>query len=121
LPSPEKRQRATTIVVLGAAIAWQVYVVVSAFRRAPDFQKLFTGLGGPLPAVTRFLFATYPWWWLIPVFFTILSIDVVRQRDPPLRYFAVVTGSAILTGFVLCAWLYEAFFQPLNSILDAIG
>jgi hypothetical protein len=36
-------------------------------------------------------------------------------------YFAAVTGGAVLAGFVLCVWLYEAFFQPLFSTLDAIG
>ena len=120
MASSENRQRITTIVVLATSLLWQLYVVVTAFRHAPDFRKLFAGLGGPLPSMTRLFFATYLWWWLVPVGFAILSFDVVRRRDPPLRYFAAVTGGAVLVGFVLCAWMYEAFYQPLFSILDAI-
>lgn len=120
MASSEDRQRITTIIVLGTSIAWQIYVVVTAIRRAPSFEKLFTGLGGPLPLITRSFFATYLWWWLIPVGFAILSFDVIRRRDSSLRYFTSVTIGAVLVGFALCAWLYEAFYQPLFSILDAI-
>jgi hypothetical protein len=115
------RHRLTVALVLAAALAWLLYVVVAAQRKAPEFLSLLTGLGNPLPTVSRSFFLSYPWWWLVPVLFALLAIDVARRPEPRPRYFALVLGAILLSAFALQAWMLEAVSQPLNTILEAIG
>jgi hypothetical protein len=120
-PTALRRHRLTLAGVLAVALAWLVYVVSSGLRNGRSFSILLEGLGGPLPTVTRTFFATYPWWWLLAVGFALLSVDIVRRPEPPVRYFAVVLAATLLTAFGLLAWMYEAVFQPLTDILQKIG
>jgi len=115
------RQKIMIAVVFGAPILWQLYAFISAFRRAPAFRSLFTGLGSPLPPVTRSFFAVYPFWWILPVLFALLSIDVWRRDNPPLPYFVAVLVASTVSALALHAWLNEAFFTPLLTILQRIG
>jgi len=114
------RHRLTVALVLAAAIAWLLYVVVAAQRNAPEFLSLLIGLGNPLPTVSRSFFLSYRWWWLVPVLFALLAIDVARRPDPPPRYFAIVLAATLLSAFALQAWMLEAVYQPMNTILEAI-
>jgi hypothetical protein len=115
------RQKMMVAVVFGAPILWQLYAFLSAVRHVPAFMTLFAGLGGPLPPVTRFLFAAYPYWWILPVLFTALSVDVWRRDNPPLPYFVSVLVASTVSALALHAWLNEAFFAPLFTILEKIG
>jgi hypothetical protein len=115
------RQRIVAIVAFAAPILWQMYAVVSAFRQAPALKKLLSGLGDEIPLVTQYFYALYPFWWLAPVIFAGLSLDVLRRHDPPLVYFSSVLVASVISSLVLHAWLYEAFFAPLFSVLEKIG
>lgn len=121
MPDPLDRQRISAIVALAAALAWQLYAVVSALRHAALFRSLFAGLGGPLPPVTRYFFATYPYWVILPILFALLSVDVLRRQRPSLPYFTCVLVASVVSALTLQAWLYEAFFAPLFTILEKIG
>jgi hypothetical protein len=116
-----RRWRLTEVLALGAGLLWQLYVAVTAFLRVPDFEKLFAGLGGPLPLVTRSLLATYRLWIVFPLLSAVLVADVLRRRNPSLRYFGLVLAAVLLTAMLLQAWLYEALYSPLFTILDQIG
>jgi len=118
---PRNRESITASLGLGAAILWQLYVVLLAYRNAPIFRDLFSGLGGQLPLLTRAFFASYRFWILVPVLFAVLSRDLLRRRDASLQYFAIVLGASLLAALALQAWMNEAVFQPLFSILKAIG
>jgi len=121
MPDPLDRQRVSALVALGAALAWQLYAVVSALRHASAFRSLFAGLGGTLPPVTRYFFASYPYWVILPILFAVLSVDVLRRQNPPLPYFTAVLVASVASALTLHAWLYEAFFAPLFTILEKIG
>jgi hypothetical protein len=115
------RQNVIAVIVFSAGILWQIYAVVLASRHAATFQSLFAGLGGPLPLVTRAFFASYPYWVILPVSFGLLAMDVLRRREPPLPYFAAVLAGTYAAALLLHAWVQEAFFAPLFSILHKIG
>jgi hypothetical protein len=118
--SPDRR-KIMVAVVFGVPIVWQLYAFISALRHAPVFASLFAGLGGPLPLVTRSFFAAYPFWWVLPVLFTALSFDVWRRDNPPLPYFVAVLVASTVSALALHAWLNEAIFAPLFTILEKIG
>ena len=115
------RHRLAMGLVLAISMAWLLYVITAAYRNAPEFLGLFEGLGNPLPPITRTFFLTYRWWWLLPALLTVLSVDLLRRPNPPVRYFAVVLAATLFFSFAMQAWMYEAFFQPLTKILEAIG
>ncbi|MFY9826110.1 MAG: hypothetical protein WAM82_32390 [Thermoanaerobaculia bacterium] len=115
------RQKIIAIVAFAAPIVWQLYAVVLALRHATLFKSLFAGLGGPLPLVTNAFFLAYPYWGLVPILFVVTSWDVLRRRNPPLPYFSSVLVASYAAALLLHAWLQEAFFAPLFSILQKIG
>jgi hypothetical protein len=117
VPSYTTRER---FVALSVALFFQVYAVILAIWQAPVFAQLFAGLGGPLPFITRAFFSTRAFWWLVPVIFAALSVDVLRRRDPPLIYFILVFVGSALAAFSMHAWLHEAMYAPLNEILRKI-
>jgi hypothetical protein len=120
VPAQIDRKRLTEVVVLAAALLWQLYVVVYAYRHIPDFAQLFAGLGGPLPLITRSCLVTYRLWGLLPLLFAALSADVLRRRNPSPRYFGLVLIGTLLTALGLHAWLQEAMYAPLFRILDQV-
>lgn len=115
------RERTLAIVVLSTILAFQVYAVILAFWQAPTFMKLFAGLGGPLPLVTRSFLASYPYWWIAPLVFALMSFDLLRRSDPPRWYFAATVSAAAAIAFGMYAWMREAIYAPLFEILDKIG
>jgi hypothetical protein len=115
------RERIVAIVALAAPIVWQLYAVTSAIRSGPVARNLFAGVGAPLPMVTRYFFASYPYWWLAPAAFAGLSYDVLRRHDPPLSYFSFVLVTSVIASLALHVWVTEAFFAPIFSILQKIG
>lgn len=121
MPGSPDRQKTMIAVVFGLPIVWQLYAFISALRHAPLIMSLFASMGSPLPAVTRSFYAAYPFWWILPVLFTALSTDVWRRDDPPLPYFVAVLVASTVSALALHAWLNEAFFAPLFTILEKIG
>ena len=71
--------------------------------------------------VTRSLLATYRLWIVFPLLSAALIADVLRRRTPSVRYFGLVLAAVILTAMLLQAWLYEALYSPLFTILEQIG
>jgi len=116
-----RREKAMAGVVLATALAGQAYAVVVAVRDAPTFVSLFSGLGEPLPAVTRAVLGSYSYWWVLPVAFAGLSLDVLRRRTPSLPYLVAVLAGSFATALVLHAWTREALFAPMLGILRQIG
>lgn len=114
------RERIATAVYLGAALLWQAYVVLTAYRNAGTLRTLLAGIGGRLPAVTHNFFATYRFWPLVPLVFALLAADILRRPKASRLYFAVVLVAAVLAALFLQAWLNEAWFRPLYVILQAI-
>ncbi len=115
------RDRIATAIYLGAALLWQAYVVVTAYRNAATLRTLLAGIGGRLPAVTHNYFATYRYWPLVTLVFLVLSADVLRRPKASRLYFAVVLAASVLAALFLQAWLNEAWFRPLFVILREIG
>jgi len=119
-PRPGTNQ-AQTIALFSATIAWQVYVVISTYFHAATFAKLFKGLGAELPPLTRLFFATYRWWFLVPVAF--IALFVVRLRGPQTTRWqtAALLGGSLLAGFALQAFATEALSGPMFSLIEQIG
>ena len=115
------RQNVIAIVVFAAGILWQLYAALLALRHAAAFQSLFAAVGGPLPLVTRAFFASYPYWVILPISCGLLAMDVLKRREPPLPYFAAALAGTYGAALLLHAWVQEAFFAPLFSILHKIG
>ena len=95
-------------------------VVITAFRYAPVFQKIFLGLGAELPLVTRAVFATYYAWPVVPVVFGALAIDAIRKPRSP-RYVGILAALAVAAGFFLQSLLFEAYFIPMLALIKQIG
>lgn len=115
------RERVVATVALSLAVLAQLHAVALANFRAPEFAQLFAGLGGELPFVTRFFFATHRLWWLAPLVSGYLSFDVLGRRDPSMKYFAGVLVATVALAVALYTWLVEAMYAPLFGILDKIG
>ena len=115
------RPRAALTGIFVATIAWQVYVVFTAFRYAPRFRNLFDALGAELPLITRSLVATYRFWIAIPAIFTLLAIRAIRNHDTSATHVGVLAGLSAGTGFVLQAWLHEGYFAPMFDLIRQIG
>lgn len=118
-PEISTTARAGITGALSAALLWQVYVVVSAALRVPEFENLFKGLGVEVPVFTRALFVTYRFWFAVPLTFFIVAIDLFRKPVRPAIYVGVVIFAAIAAGFALQAWLYEGCLEPLLRIMHA--
>jgi hypothetical protein len=121
MPIYTTRERIVALIALSIALVFQIYVVIIAIWETPVFAQLFAGLGGELPFITRAFFATRAFWWLAPVVFAALSVDVLRRRDPPLIYFILVLVGSTLASFAMHAWIHEAMYAPLYDILRKIG
>ncbi|HYM59329.1 MAG TPA: hypothetical protein VEZ11_00400 [Thermoanaerobaculia bacterium] len=112
--------RLTAIVVFCVATAWQVYVVVVTYVTVPTFEKLFSALGADLPPFTRFIFASYRWWFLIPVAFIALFVASLRRPQPSSWHFAAIIGGSLLIAFVLHASANVAVFGPMLALTKQI-
>jgi hypothetical protein len=116
-----ERERWAAGAVLGAAIAGQSYAALLAARYPSVFERLFAGLGAPLPMVTRTFLATAQWWPAVPVLFALVGVDLLRRRQPNLFHYAGVLLVAMAATVGMLAWIHEAFFAPAFSILQAVG
>lgn len=119
--STEPRNRPVVIGALLAALLWQVYVVLAAAVRVPQFSALFMGLGAELPIITRALFVFYRYWFTVPLIFLVISVDLLRHPERSPRYAGAMVFLAITAGFAMQAWLYEGCLTPLLQIGHAIG
>ena len=119
-PEISTTARAGITGALSAALLWQVYVVVSAALRAPEFENLFQAMGVDVPIFTKALFATYRFWFAVPLTFFIVAIDLFRKPARPAIYVGIVVFAAIVAGFALQAWLYEGCLEPLFRIMHAV-
>ena len=115
------RERIVALVALSVALLCQIYAAMIAVWKTPVFAQLFAGLGGPLPFITRAFFATRIFWWLVPTAFALVSVDVLRRRDPSLLHFVLVLVGSALAAFMMHAWIREAMYAPLFEILRKIG
>jgi len=115
------RERIASATFLSAALAWQTYAVVLAFRNAPVLRSLLAAIGGRLPSVTHNFFVAYSYWPVVPIVFGLLSADVIRRERAPLGYFAAVLVASVISALFLHAWLNEAWFRPLFVVLQKIG
>jgi len=120
MPGYTTRERIVALVALSMTLIYQIYTVVLAIWKTTTFAQLFAGLGGDLPFITRAFFATRSFWWLVPVVFAALSVDVLRRREPPLIYFALVLVGSALAAFLMHTWMTEAMYAPLYEILRKI-
>ncbi len=116
-----KVQRIITTLALAAPVLWQAYVAVTAFRVAKQLELLLAGIGAPLPFVTHSFLATHAGWILVPIVFLGLSLNILRRPNPRPLSLGVVLGSSLLAALGMGAWLQQAFFAPLFSILEKIG
>jgi hypothetical protein len=80
-----------------------------------------SGLGAELPWITRALFLSYRFWFLVPVLFLALAIDLLRHPQRSAAYVGVLVFAAMTAGFVMQAWLYEGCLMPLLHIIRAVG
>jgi hypothetical protein len=115
------RERAIFLGAFAASIAWQLYVIVTAFRTAPRFSALFASLGAELPLVTRAVFTTYRAWVLVPIAFAILAFRAVRSEKSTPASLGVLTALCVSAGFAMQACLYEACFGPMMALIRQIG
>jgi len=113
--------RAAIIGAIGAALIFQVYVVVSAWWRVPEFENMFRGMGVEVPIVTRALFATNRFWFAVPLIFFIVAADLFRKPTRAAVYVGIVTFAAFAAGFALQAWLNEGCFAPVIQIIHKLG
>jgi hypothetical protein len=113
--------RAVAPGVLVATLLWQLYVVIAAAVRIPQFRTLFSGLGAELPVITRALFLSYRFWFVVPVLFLVLTIDLLRHPQRSATYVGLLVFAAVTSGFVMQAWLYEGCLMPLLQIMRTLG
>ena len=114
-------ERIVACLSLSVALLWLLYVVGSAAWHAPQFHDLLIGLGAPLPASTKYFFASYKWWWLAPILFALLAADIVRRPRPSTPYVVITFLAAATCGFALHGWLSLALRQPFADILKAVN
>lgn len=116
-----RRERIVTAVALATLLLWQTYAVYQGFRFAPNLARLMAGVGEPLPWATRSFFATYRAWPLVPLAFGGLSLDLFRRKEPSEIYLVLLLIGGAMAALVLQAWVHEAFFAPLFTVLEKIG
>ena len=78
-------------------------------------------MGADLPVLTQTLFSSFRFWFIAPIAFTAILIDISRRREPSLAYTAAAIGLSLATGFVLQGWATEGCFLPLFSLMRTLG
>jgi hypothetical protein len=107
-------------VVLAGCVIWQLYAVALSYRTGPMLANLLLGLDAPLPFATRAFFFFHRLWFLVPVGFVALSLDVLRRPAVHPAYFGLAATSSLLASFALHAWLNAAVYQPVFALLNAL-
>ena len=78
-------------------------------------------LGAELPIITRALFLSYRFWFVVPVLFLVLAIDLLRHPQRSSIYVGLLVFAAVTSGFVMQAWLYEGCLMPLLQIMRTLS
>jgi hypothetical protein len=117
---PALSPRAIFVSAAALGVAWQVVVIVHAFRYAPALQSLLRDLGAEAPPLTRSFLASYQWWILAPLLAAVLAADVARRARPPLLYGGIVLLVSLAPGLVLQTWMTEAWFRPILTIMTNV-
>ncbi|HKO55534.1 MAG TPA: hypothetical protein VJ276_06610 [Thermoanaerobaculia bacterium] len=115
------RERGVLNGVFIAAVAWQAYVVITAFRYAPRFKDLFSGLGVALLLISVALFETYRFWPIVPLAFALLGARTINDPRSSPRRLGILAALSFAAGFLMQAWLYEGYFAPLFAVMGQIG
>jgi type II secretory pathway component PulF len=84
-------------------------VGIGALFVVPEYGPLLDAFRGDLPAATRWLLATYRWWWLAPVLVCALLVAWPRPVDRPAL--ALVLGTGI--GGAMFAFGLYALYAPV--------
>ena len=115
------RERIHTAIALGVAILWQVYAVFLAYRHAGVLGGLLEGSAEPLPRLTQWFFSTHRLWPLVPIAFLLLTIHLLYMQSVRLVHSGALLAAAFVVALLLHSWTQEAFFQPLFTMMRALG
>jgi len=107
-------------ILFGAGIIWQTYAVVLAFRNGPVMKDLMESLGVELPPLTQAFVITYKFWPSLPIISLIVATDILRRKTASNLYLFLGLTYTVGAALVLHAWLNEAWFLPLLSILKQV-
>jgi len=106
---------------LALPVLWQLYLALYPGERLTQLRELLKDFGGPLPPITAWLFASYPYWIGVPVLFALLSFDVHLRKRDSLAYYVAVLAVSLGAAMAMQVWLVEAAFRPLFDVLRKIG
>ncbi len=113
--------RTEKLIVLSATIAWQVWLILTAWRDAPILGTLLSGLGAEPAPITAAYLASYRFWPLLPVVSAVLSFLVLRRDPPAPRRAALVLAYSLTSTLLLQAWMMEASIRPLFLLIKRLG
>src|SRR4051794_2715959 len=77
------------------------YVVGAAYWQGPTFRDLLAGLGAPLPKATTLFLASFRWWALFLVLFTVIAVDILRRPRISVPYLLLAALGTVTTAIVL--------------------
>jgi len=102
-------------------ILWQVYSAVTAWRSGALLEKLLAGMGATVgPGVTIFL-ATYRYWLVVPIVFSVFSIVAIRRIESKPMFAVTVLAAEVIVALVLNIWWRESWFGPIFSLMQQVG
>jgi type II secretory pathway component PulF len=102
-----------------AYVAWLTYVFAT---RIPAFAQLFVGLGGPLPATTRFVLAASRGVTPYLVGGALILLLVIKEYLLASRFVRVATTVLVFMAVAEYAtFAAEAMLKPLYMVIQKIG
>jgi hypothetical protein len=116
-----KYARNHVLAVFVPILLYQIYIVFTAYKTSTALERLLLGLGAELPAITRSFLSSYKLFALIPAISLFVAIDIYRRTERTVLYFSIAIFVSLLAAFLMQAWINEAWFTPIFTLLEKIG
>ena len=109
-----------TSILLFAVTVWEIYLAFRAYRNGEALGDLIGTLGVQAPVFTRWFLSTHQFWLVFPALSTLVAVFIIRRRSLSLRFSVMIVAFSLFVALLLDAWMNEAFFVPLISIMKAV-
>ena len=117
---PVSSTRSLLAIVAAIGLAWQLVLIVLAFRHGNALRIFLRDLGVQPPMVTRLFLATYEWWPVMLVLSALVAFLPLRRMSRLQTRAILAAAVPLLVGLILQAWTDEAAIAPLYQIIRTV-
>ena len=116
-------QKRHCVALLAVPVLYASYVCLTVLFHAPSLQRTLADMGidEKLPWPASLFFATYKFWWLVPVALAFAIIDFARRPEPTARHAAFLLVAFWITGAAMQALANEGSIAPLVKLMKDLS